>query len=67
MRGLTKNRIVLAALALALILGATWLVAGGGTPAAAAQATEASGSPLPNFQPSEKLPVDSAVAFPTDI
>ena len=66
MRGSTKNLILLAALALALILGSTWLVAGGGT-STAPKPTEAGGSTLPDFQPREKLPADSAVAFPTDI
>ncbi len=67
MRHLTIQRIILAALALVLLLGTTWLVAEGGSSSAASQASETSKTALPDFQPREKLPADSAVAFPTDI
>ena len=60
---------------LGLVLVATALLGTGGpTPdagAAAQETAEAQQStteePLPDFQPSERLPADSAVAFPTDI
>jgi hypothetical protein len=67
MRVFTGNRIVLAALAIALVLGSGWLLADGAAPVPGAQGAETSETPLPEFQPSEKLPADSAVAFPTDI
>ena len=67
MRFITRNRVVLAALAIALVLGSGWLLAGGTAPLPAAQTSESSETPLPDFQPTEKLPADSAVAFPTDI
>ena len=62
-------------LALALVAAASWLVAGPGSssaPSADPQETgrQSGGSaatPLPDFQPTEKLPAGSAVAFPTDI
>jgi hypothetical protein len=50
-------------------LATGWLTADAGPPQqqsaeATASATE---EPLPDFQPTEELPADSAVAFPTDI
>lgn len=33
----------------------------------AAQSAPSSTTPLPNFRPTEELPADAAVAFPTDI
>ena len=59
--------------AVALVFSATWLIAAANAPQsteppeAASQATESAQSPLEDFQPSEKLPAGSAVAFPTDI
>jgi hypothetical protein len=56
-------------LAFAAALAAGWLTAD--APAPPQETTGAPGStseePLPDFQPSERLPADSAVAFPTDI
>jgi hypothetical protein len=60
---------------LALVLAVTALLGTGGpTPEAGASPQEAaetqqstSEEPLPDFQPSERLPADAAVAFPTDI
>ena len=64
-----------ALLAAVIALGASWLLAGGGTPAqesatvpeTGAQAAGSAATPLPEFLPSERLPAGSAVAFPTDI
>ncbi len=58
-----------------LVLGASWLIAAANAPdpeqtarpEAASPAAESARTPLPDFQPSEKLPAGSAVAFPTDI
>ena len=57
-----------------LLVVAALLGDGGPTPEAGAAAQESaearpstSEEPLPDFQPSERLPADSAVAFPTDI
>ncbi len=60
---------------LGLVLVVTALLGTDGpTPDAGASPQEASEAeqstteePLPEFQPSERLPADSAVAFPTDI
>ncbi len=65
-----RPRVAVTVLAIALVAAASWLLAGPEPeatqePAPAAVASE--GSPLPDFEPSEKLPADSAVAFPTDI
>jgi hypothetical protein len=61
--------IILAILVFTGALTAGWLTADAGAPPQ--EATEApestSEEPLPDFQPSERLPADSAVAFPTDI
>ena len=56
-------------LVFAAALTAGWLMADTGsspqeTTGAPALTTE---EPLPEFQPTERLPADSAVAFPTDI
>jgi hypothetical protein len=61
--------ITFAILVFAAVLTAGWLTADAGAPAQeTAEAPEASSQePLPDFQPSERLPADSAVAFPTDI
>ena len=53
----------LLALAAALLFGSGLLTAGAG-PAQTAPGQE---TPLPDFKPSEALPADAAVAFPTDI
>ncbi len=60
---------VLAILVFAAALTAGWLTADAGAPpqettGAPESTTE---EPLPDFQPTERLPADSAVAFPTDI
>lgn len=59
----------LAILVFAVALTAGWLVADAGAPQqdATPAPESASEEPLPDFQPSERLPADSAVAFPTDI
>ena len=67
------RRLVLATTAavfiIAAALAAGWLRA---QPAASPQenpgaTASSSDEPLPDFQPTERLPADSAVAFPTDI
>jgi hypothetical protein len=60
---------LLVALVFAAALTAGWLTAGAGPPLQeSAEAPESTTEePLPDFQPSERLPADSAVAFPTDI
>lgn len=70
MKPITRYLIaVLAVLALAAALTGGWLTADAGAPPQeTAEAPEtATEEPLPDFQPSERLPADSAVAFPTDI
>jgi len=61
--------IVVAVLVFTAALTAGWLTADAGPPPQ--ESAEVPGStteePLPDFQPSERLPADSAVAFPTDI
>ena len=66
----------LAALAATLFLASGILTAGPAPPPAPAVASSPSGpaqtapgavTPLPDFRPSEELPADAAVAFPTDI
>ena len=54
---------------IAAVLAAGWLTA---QPAAPPQESAGAPSsvgeePLPDFQPTERLPADSAVAFPSDI
>ena len=53
----------------AVALTAGWLTADAGTPAqeSAGAPETTTEEPLPDFQPTERLPADSAVAFPTDI
>jgi hypothetical protein len=46
----------------ALAIGARWLAAG-----FEAQQAPAGLTPLADFEPTERLPADAAVAFPTDI
>lgn len=70
-----RSRVTATVLATALLAAASWLLAGPespSAPSAAAQETAPAAAPaeqpdLPDFEPSEKLPADSAVAFPTDI
>lgn len=59
----------LAVLVFAAALTTGWLMADAGAPPqeTAEQPESTSEEPLPDFQPSERLPADSAVAFPTDI
>jgi len=58
----------LAVLVFAAVLTAGWLTADAGGPQETAAPPESTTEePLPDFQPSERLPADSAVAFPTDI
>lgn len=66
----------LVALAAALIFSSGILTAGPAPPPAPAVVNRPSGpaqtapgavTPLPDFRPSEELPADAAVAFPTDI
>jgi hypothetical protein len=59
-------------LAAVLVLGASLLTAGSDAAPAlgaaeGAQRAPGSATPLPNFEPSEVLSADAAVAFPTDI
>lgn len=60
---------LLTVLVFAAALTAGWLIADvGAPPQETAEPPEStSEEPLPDFQPSERLPADSAVAFPTDI
>lgn len=60
---------VLVFLVLAAALAMGWMTADAGAPPQeTAEAPEmTTDEPLPDFQPSERLPADSAVAFPTDI
>ena len=60
---------ILAALVFAAALTAGWLTADAGAPPqeTAEPPESMTEEPLPDFQPSERLPADSAVAFPTDI
>jgi hypothetical protein len=59
---------VLVILVFAAALAAGWMSAHASAPTQeAAEAPETTEEPLPDFQPSERLPADSAVAFPTDI
>ncbi len=53
----------LLAVAAALLFGSGLLTAGAGP----AQTPPGAETPLPDFKPSEELPADAAVAFPTDI
>ena len=70
-----KTAIALLVLAAALVSAAQWLMAGPDaeprppsvSEGEAPQAAPASTTPLPDFKPSEELPADAAVAFPTDI
>jgi hypothetical protein len=61
--------VVVAILVFAAALTTGWLTADAGPPPQETAETpaETSQEPLPDFQPSERLPADSAVAFPTDI
>ena len=60
---------ILAVLVFAAVLTTGWLTADAGAPPQeTAEAPETTTEePLADFQPSERLPADSAVAFPTDI
>jgi hypothetical protein len=67
-----KRSLITAILAVVIFTAALtvgWLTADAGAPPQeAAEAPEATtDEPLPEFQPTERLPADSAVAFPTDI
>jgi hypothetical protein len=61
--------IVVGGVLLAMAFAAFWLTTEAG--ASAQQDTETpetkTEEPLPDFEPTERLPADSAVAFPTDI
>ena len=71
MKPIKRNLLVavLVTLVLAAALTAGWLTADAGAPPqASAEAPESTTEePLPDFQPTERLPADSAAAFPTDI
>ncbi|MBD3850058.1 MAG: hypothetical protein IFK93_02100 [Acidobacteria bacterium] len=60
---------ILAVLVLVVALTTGWPTADAGSPPQeTAEGPEATTEePLPDFQPTERLPADSAVAFPTDI
>jgi len=69
-----NRRVVLAtataAVLLVAALAARWLTAQPATPpqeTPAAVVVTGAEEALPDFQPTERLPADSAVAFPTDI
>jgi len=73
----TTAAVGLLVLAAALVFGTRLLTAGAEAPAPAPAPSAASAgalqsapgavTPLPDFKPSEELPADAAVAFPTDI
>lgn len=71
MKPIKRNLLVavLTTLVLAAALTAGWLTADAGAPPqTTAEAPESTTEePLPDFQPTERLPADSAAAFPTDI
>lgn len=59
---------VLAVLVFVIALTSGWLTANAGAPPQeTTESEETKEEPLPDFQPTERLPADSAVAFPTDI
>jgi hypothetical protein len=59
---------MLAVLVLVVALTTGWLAADAGPQEEPPEATASTAEePLPEFQPTERLPADSAVAFPTDI
>lgn len=59
---------ILAVLVFVVALTTGWLTADAGPPQQSGEAPSSSSEePLPEFQPTERLPADSAVAFPTDI
>ncbi len=71
MKSITRNLLItgLLVLVFAATLTAGWLMADTGaspqeTTGAPQSTTE---EPLPEFHPTERLPADTAVAFPTDI
>lgn len=61
--------IVLGAVLSAAAFAAGWMATDAGAPAQenTGLSEENTEEPLPDFQPTERLPADSAVAFPTDI
>ena len=61
-----KIAVAIAALLIVAALAAGRLIAGA-QPQETVASPAAGQQPLPDFQPSERLPADSAVAFPTDI
>ena len=67
------KRALLVTLVALFVVGATftagWLTAGSGASPQETGETQESTTeePLTEFQPTERLPADSAVAFPTDI
>jgi hypothetical protein len=67
------TRVLLAAILGALLSVAAfatgWMASGTDAPAQEVTGTSEATTeePLPDFQPTERLPADSAVAFPTDI
>ena len=71
MKPIKRNLLVavLVTLVLAAALTAGWLTADAGAPpqASAGAPESTTEEPLPDFQPTERLPADSAAAFPTDI
>ena len=71
MKPIKRNLLVavLATLVFAAALTSGWLTADAGAPPQATPETAESiaEEPLPDFQPTERLPADSAAAFPTDI
>lgn len=66
----TTRTILTAILAIGVFVVALttgWLAADAGPPQQQSAEAPATEEPLPDFQPTERLPADSAVAFPTDI
>ena len=65
---ISQHPAVCAALVVAAVLTAGWLLAAAPEPQPEPAAASSETAPdLPDFIPSERLPADSAVAFPVDI
>jgi len=66
-----KRAVLVTTIAFVVVVAALttgWLTADAAPPQETAERQESTTKePLPDFQPTERLPADSAVAFPTDI
>ena len=66
MQRIIRNGVLIVVLAVAALIVLRAENSGAG-PVPPPQQQEGGEAPLPEFQPSEELPADAAVAFPTDI